>query len=88
MYLLRGNFEKMNTDKTLINRSIYRELFNDLCADFSIYRLTHDVNSEFSYLESKLWEYREKSIFMENNDITEYDDFLIKSQKYLTEIEN
>ena len=72
-------------NKNLINRSIYRELFNDLCADYSIYRLKHKIDDEFLEMESKLWEYREKSLYMENEDVQEFDNFLNKGESYLIE---
>lgn len=66
-----------------LNRTIYRELFNDLCADYSIYRLTGKIDDEFIFIENKLWTYREKSLYMTNEDKEDFDDFLIIGKSYL-----
>ena len=56
-----------------VKRSIYRELFNDLCADFSDYRSKHNVDTDFLNIEKQLWGFREKSLRMEYDDIKQYD---------------
>lgn len=67
-----------------IKRSIYRELFNNLCADFSHCRTRCDVDDEFLNIEKQAWDFREKSLRMEYDDIKQYDEFLCMAQSYLS----
>lgn len=70
-------------EELFIKRSVYRELFNDICADFSIYRLHNNTDEEFEKIEKSLWSCREKSIRMDYSDKPVFDDLLIKAQAFL-----
>lgn len=72
----------MNED-LYIKRTVYRELFNDICAEFSIYRLKNDVGEEFEEIERQLWNCRETAVRMEKTDKIVYDNLLEKARKYL-----
>ena len=64
-------------------RSVYRELFNNICADFSIYRLNHKVDCTFEEIEKNLWEYREKTLCMTYDELQKCDDIILEAQTYL-----
>lgn len=66
-----------------LSRSIYREMFNDMCADFSIYRLNNSVDAEFEDKEKGLWKCREKAVRMECEDIKRFDSILKEAREYL-----
>lgn len=73
-------------EQLYMQRSIYRELFNNMCADFSIFRLENgedSIDTDFMKIEKKLWEYREKALRMKYEDIKTFDDFLTEAQAYL-----
>ena len=67
----------------MIQRSVFRELFNNICADFSIYRLNHDIDDEFLAVEKELWECRENALCATQDDLQCFENILEKAQIYL-----
>ena len=71
-------------DQLQIRRTVYRELFNNICADFSLYRLHHlVVDDEFARFEQKLWSCRESALNMAEDDMQKADDLLTEAKAYL-----
>ena len=64
-------------------RTKYRELLNKACADFSIYSLHNNIDTEFIELEKQLWRYREESLRALGDDFDEYDKILLKARGLL-----
>ena len=65
-------------------RSVYRELFNEICADFFHYRLNNKTDTDFEKTEKKLWEYRENALSMQPEDVEDYKAVLRTAKAYLT----
>lgn len=68
-------------------RAVYREQFNNICADFSIYRLKHNIDENFISMERQVWECREKAPHMTYEDIEQFESCLARAQAYLTQKE-
>ena len=65
-------------------RSVYRELFNEICADFFHYRLNNKTDTDFEKIEKKIWKYRENALSMQPEDVEDYVQNLLSSARLLT----
>lgn len=68
-------------------RSVYREIFNNLCADYAVFRLHHEVNEKFAEIERRLWIYRAEAISMKLEDIEKFDNEIASAKAFLIQME-